>query len=244
MGRRPAKQGKGLVSVGFLHPGHYAACFAESLKGVLFADATGPQRIVSHPHGQMGKQVGSGAIVSGRNHLARLMCDESAAEWLFMVDSDMGFAADTVERLLAVADPIERPMVGALCFAHKTDGKASFYGQRFRACPTLYTFYEDDERVGFVPMLDYPDGQLVEVAATGGACVLIHRSLLERVRERYGDVWFDAITHPKGAVFSEDLSFCVRVAGVGSPIWVDTRVKTTHDKGGVFLDEEFYRGQQ
>ena len=41
----------GLISVGFLHPGHYAACFAESLQDLLFADLTGPQRIVSHDYG-------------------------------------------------------------------------------------------------------------------------------------------------------------------------------------------------
>lgn len=231
----------GAVSVGFLHPGHYAACFAESLKDLLFFDAAGAQRVVSHAHGQLGKQVGSGGIVSGRNQLAKVMCDESEAEWLFMVDSDMGFSPDTLERLLAVADPKARPVVGALCFACKTAGKAEHYGIRYRAVPTLYTFLEDDERIGFVPMLDYPADSLVPVAATGGACVLIHRSVLEGVRARYGDVWFDTIRHPKGAEFSEDLSFCVRVAGAGFPMYVDTSVKTTHDKGFVFLDEEFYR---
>jgi len=233
----------GGVSVGFLHPGHYAHCFAESLQDLILSDLSGPQR-TAHDFGKLGKECASGAIVAGRNQLAKIMCDQSPAEWLFMVDSDMGFAPDTLERLLAVADPKDKPIVGGLCFAHKTDGRASFYGTRYRACPTLYTFYEDDERVGFVPMLDYPVEQVVPVAATGGACVLIHRSVFERIRDKYGDVWFDTITHPKGqTVFSEDLSFCVRAAGVGVPIFVDTRIKTTHDKGGVFLDEEFYRRQ-
>jgi len=231
----------GAVSVGFLHPGHYAACFAESLKDLLFFDAAGAQRIVSHAHGQLGKQVGSGGIVSGRNQLAKVMCDESEAEWLFMVDSDMGFEPDTLERLLAAADSTERPVIGALCFACKTAGKAAHYGVRYRAVPTLYSFYEDDDRIGFVPMMDYPTDAVVPVAATGGACVLIHRTVLERIRDRYGDVWFDTISHPKGAVFSEDLSFCVRAAGIGVATHVDTSVKTTHDKGFVFLDEEFYR---
>lgn len=235
----------GAVSVGFLHPGHYAACFAESLQDLLFHDLAGEQRIVSHTHGKLGKECGSGAIVSGRNTLARVMCDESPAEWLFMVDSDMGFAPDTVERLIAAADPLERPVVGGLAFAHKTDGKAEFHGIRYRACPTLYDFVDLPDKVGFAPRLDYPRDVLVPVGATGGACLLIHRTVLERIRERYGDVWFDPITHPKGpTVFSEDLSFCVRVAGVGVPMFVHTGIKTTHDKGGVFLDEEFFDRQQ
>lgn len=231
----------GAVSVGFLHPGHYSACFAESLQDLILHDLANHQRIVSHTHGKLGKSCGSGGIVAGRNQLARVMCDESPAEWLFMVDSDMGFAMDTVERLIEVGQPV----VGALCFAHKTDGAASFYGTRYRATPTLYEFHELDDRVGFAPMFDYPRDQVVRVSATGGAAVLIHRTVLEEIRAAYGDVWFDPITHPVGpTVFSEDLSFCVRVAGAGFPMVVHTGVKTTHDKGGVFLDEAFYEMQE
>lgn len=234
----------GLASVGYLHPGHYSACFAESLIDLMFYDASGPARIVSHAHGKLAKECGSGGIVDGRNKLASTVLDESDAEWLFMVDSDMGFSADTLERLIAAADPIERPVVGGLCFAHKTDGRADFYGIRYRACPTIYDYVELPDQVGFAPRLDYPQDELVPVAGTGGACILIHRSALEAIRNAHGDVWFDPITHPSGTKFSEDLSFCIRLAAVDVPIYVHTGIKTTHDKGGVFLDEEFYLRQK
>lgn len=236
---------RGTVSVAFLHPGHYAACFAESLQDLLFHDLSCEQRIVSHQHGKMGKECGSGGLVAGRNKLAAAFLDESESEWLFMIDSDMGFAGDTVERLLVHADPYTHPIVGGLCFAMKTDGRSSFYGIRYRATPTLYEFAETDDRVGFVPNFDYPRDQLVKVAATGAACVIVHRRAMQAIRDRYGDVWFDPITHPKGpTTFSEDLSFCVRAAGCDMPMFVHTGVKTTHDKGGVFLDEDYYDQQR
>jgi GT2 family glycosyltransferase len=228
------------VTVGFLHPGHYAACFAESLKELLFHDLANNQRIVSHAFGQLAKECGSGGIVEGRNKLAQAMCDESEADWLFMVDSDMGFAPDTVERLLAVADRKTRPVVGALAFAHKTDGRGEFGTIRYLAQPTLYDIVELDDRIGVVPRFDYPRDEVVQVAATGGACVLIHRSAFLAIRAKYGDVWFDQVRHPKGAHFSEDLSFCIRLAACGIEVHVDTSIKTTHDKGGVFLDEAYY----
>jgi hypothetical protein len=53
-------------------------------------------------------------------------------------------------------------------------------------------------------------------------------------------VWFDTIRHPKGAHFSEDLAFCIRLAACGIPLHVHTGIRTTHDKGGVFLDEAHY----
>ena len=238
--RRPAEA---KVTVGFLHPGHYAECFAESLKDLLFHDAAHHQRIVSHTHGQLGKRCGSGQLVDGRNQVTAGFL-EGPAEWLFFVDSDMGFAADTVERLIAAADPVARPVMGALCFASKNDGKASLYGIRSRAQPTLYSYYEDDERAGFVPMFDYPRDEVVPVAGTGAAAILIHRSVAEAIAAKYGPSWWDIIAHPKGATFSEDLSFCVRVAAVDRPIHVHTGVKTTHDKGFAFLDEEFYDAQE
>ena len=234
-----------LVSVGFLHPGHYSACFAESLSDLITADLLGEQRIVSHPFGKMGKECGANGIVSGRNALARAVVDESEADWLFMVDSDMGFAADTVERLIAVADPVERPVVGALCFAMKSDGKGPMFARRYRMVPTIYDLRETDTEVGFVSRMGYQRDTFQECAATGAACTLIHRTVLEQVRDKYGPVWFDPITHPKGSTtFGEDLSFCVRVAALGHPLWVDSSVKTTHDKGFVFLDEETFDIQQ
>ena len=234
----------GTVTVGFLHPGHYAACFAESMTDLLLHDLSNRQRIVSHPHGKMGKECGSGGIVAGRNAITKAFLDESQAEWLFFVDSDMGFAADTVERLIAAADKDARPVVGGLCFAMKTAGRSSYYGILYRATPTLYEFADLEDRVGFVPMFNYPRDEAVKVAATGAACVLIHRSALDAVRASYGDVWWDTIKHPVGTTFSEDLSFCVRVAGCDLPLFVDTSVKTTHAKGSMFLDEEFYDRQQ
>jgi hypothetical protein len=233
----------GKVCVGYLHPGHVSNTFMLSLQDLLFYDMSLHQRIVGNHHGVMGKQCGAAGIGDGRNDLARATLD-SDAQWLFMIDSDMSFEPNIVERLIESAHAIDHPVVGGLAFAHRKDGNASLYGTRYRCVPTVYRFHEDDDKVGFVPVFDYPRNELVECSATGGAVLLIHRNALEAVRDKFGEVWFDMIRHPKGAHFSEDLSFCVRLSACGIPLFVDTRVKTGHDKGGVFYDEEFYDRQQ
>jgi hypothetical protein len=231
----------GLVSVGYLHPGDVSHCFMQSLRDVLMHDVTSDEpRIVTHRFGEMSKQCGAAGIADGRNFLVKTFLDESEAEWLWMVDADMGFAANTVERLVAAADPLERPVVGGLAFACKSDGMGPFGAGRFRPQPTLYDFVETGDKVGFLARMDYERDALVKVAGTGGACLLMHRSALELLRGRFGDVWFDPIRHPSGTVFSEDLSFCVRLAACDVPLFVDTRVKTTHDKGAVFFDEDTF----
>lgn len=231
----------GAVTVGFLHPGSYASCFAESFKELLLGDMIGNQRIVAHEHGQLALQASSAGIVDGRNTMAKFMCDHSEAEWLFMVDSDMGFAGDTVERLIDAADPDARPVVGGLCFGQRRAGGAPFHGATYMTQPTIYDWHEDDDVAGWMPRFDYERDALVQCSGTGGACLLIHRTVLERIRDRFGEEWFTPIAHPKAeSPFSEDLSFCIRVAAIGVPLFVHTGIKTTHDKGGVFLDEGHY----
>lgn len=239
----------GRVSLVFIHPGQQAHCFAQSKHRLVMFDAMTEGRMM-HPKGEMSKECGSNGIVAGRNVLAAAFLDESDAEWLFMVDADMGFPMETLERLIASADPAERPVVGALCFALKSDDStddvaAVTYARRYRMCPTVYDFRETDDAVGWVARLDYERDAMVECGATGAACTLVHRSVMEAVRAKYGDTWFTPVTHPKGpTTFGEDLSFCVRVAACDFPLWVDTSVKTTHDKGGVFLDEYSYDIQE
>ena len=234
----------GTVMLGHLSPGVVSVCFAESLIDLMFYDAAHTGRL-QHRYGKLHKECGADGIYAGRNRLAQVMLDESTAEWLFFIDSDMGFAPDTVDRLIASADPETHPVVGGLAFAMKSDGTGPMFARRYRATPTVYRLFEDETEVGFVPMFDYPRDEVVPVGATGAACLLIHRSALEAVRDSFGDRWFNHLEKPKGdGHFGEDMAFCIRLAACDVAIHVDTAVKTTHDKGGVFFDEDTFDVQQ
>lgn len=234
----PTPHPDGSVCVGFLHPGEWADCFGQSLVTMYLHDAYHSHRLV--PGGrQFRENAQSGGIVAGRNRVAQKFLDDTDCEWLFMVDSDMGFGPSTVDDLIAAADPVERPVVGGLCFALRADGPGEHYGRKYIVVPTLYEFGEDNEGIGFRSILDYPRDQMVRVAGTGAACVIMHRSALVKLREKLGDHWYDPVTY-KGITFSEDLSFCIQLAAAGSPLWVNTAVRTEHYKGGVYLDEREY----
>jgi hypothetical protein len=73
--------------------------------------------------------------------------------------------------------------------------------------------------------------------------------VLEKMHAERPGHWYQPIEIGKGAErgfteFGEDLSFCLRAKALGFPVYVHTGVKTTHDKGGVFLDEDTYDLQQ
>ena len=235
---------KGTVAVGYLDDGHnWAACFGISLRNMFMFDQVMEKRFRG---GELRLTAGTATIPQARNNMMKAFL-RSDAEWLFMVDTDMGFTDDTVERLLKAAHALDRPVVGALCFALRGSPQAhtKLHAARYDIVPTVYDWVEIEDEVGFAPVKDYPRNQLVPIAATGAACMLIHRLAVEKVQAKYGDEWFSQTTHPTGdrgepRTFSEDLSFCVRLAACEIPLFVDTRVKTTHDKGALFLDEETY----
>jgi hypothetical protein len=86
---------------------------------------------------------------------------------------------------------------------------------------------------------DYPPDTVLSVAGTGAACLLMHRSALQRVRDAYGDEWFVPVKYPDGRFVSEDLSLCYRFGVQGIPVHVHTGVKTTHAKQ-IWVGEEHF----
>ena len=103
--------------------------------------------------------------------------------------------------------------------------------------PPLFQWADVQGVTGFQVIQDYPRDQLVNVAATGSAFVLIHRSAFERVAEQYGRSWYSPVFNESAGMWiSEDLSFCTRLGALDIPVHVHTGVKTTHLKP-LWLDE-------
>ena len=165
-------------------------------------------------------------------------------EWLFWIDTDMGFQPDIVSRLLKVANRKTHPVVGALCFARKRHhGGDGYNGHRAFTVPTIYDWVELPDGVrGFAPRASYERGALVECHATGSAAILIHRSVFERMAEKHDGQWYSQIPDGQGNVLGEDMSFCVRLVELAVPLHIHTGVKTTHHKR-VWLSEEMYDQQ-
>ncbi|HEU4751757.1 MAG TPA: glycosyltransferase family A protein, partial [Armatimonadota bacterium] len=187
---------RGSVVVGYLDPGQWSASFGLSYRDLCLYDAASSQRIVRPSGAELRQVCASGGIAEARNDVARAFLDTDG-EWLWFVDSDMGFAADTVDRLVASADRYAAPVMGGLCFALRRTARpspATLNAPEFAIIPTCYAYAETGDEVGFLPIQDYGRDQVIKVAGTGAACLLIHRDVLVKVRATYGDAWFDPIT--------------------------------------------------
>jgi hypothetical protein len=154
----------------------------------------------------------------------------------------MGFAPETLDRLIEAADPDERPMVGALCFTQRETEADGMGGWRCHATPTVFDWTHHKDQQGFAVRWDYPANTVTRVHGTGSACILIHRGVFERVEKEFGPVWYNrAPNMSTGQLISEDLSFCVRVNALDIPIYVHTGVRTTHQKTIWLQDEDYWQ---
>lgn len=184
---------------------------------------------------------GPGSLVEGRNLAVKHFLDESDEDYLLFVDTDMGFTPDAVETLVFAADPVTRPVVGGLCFALKHTGPDGKGGFNVTPLPTLFQWGETPEQGhGFVSRFKYPENTLTQVAGTGAAFLLVHRSVYERLRKEQGDTWFNEVQYLDGTKISEDLSFCYRVGQLDVPVYVHTGVSVTHHKE-LWLSDKDYR---
>lgn len=218
------------VAIGYCRSTNLDGIFAERLMDVQDYDWLHNHRIRKRIFIESGPR-----IAAARNRVVERWLEDPESQWLWMLDTDMTFTADTLDRLLEAADPVERPIVGGLCFAG---------GRDFRIAPTIYVANPDAPpgELNLQLHFDYPADSLIRVHATGAACLLIHRSVGEKLYARYHEKtvhpWF-AETEMGGKDIGEDVTFCIRAGLEGFPIYVHTGIKIGHRKTTTLTEDEY-----
>lgn len=138
-------------------------------------------------------------------------------QWLFFLDSDVIPPADTIHRLIKHGLPIASGVY------HRRSPPAGI--------PVMM------KPVGQW-VASYPANSLIEVDVVGAGCLLIHRSVIEKLRDnpdpkRPGKLWFDWRVDMRGHApdlecLSEDFSFCMRAKQLGFKTMVDTSIQCRH----------------
>lgn len=213
--------------IAYAHPGQVTGEFHESLIAAIMGDRQ--QRIVGHLAITSGPR-----IASARNEMCRrFLAHPDSPNWLWMLDADMEFPVDALERLLKYADKYTRPIMGGLCFG----------GRRGDVFPTIYRLVNDPEKP-VETIKDFPLDATVKVDATGTACLLIHRSVLTKMLAQFPEPapWFSESVY-NGVEFGEDVTFCLRAAQLNIPVHVHTGVTIGHVKPRVIGLTDFLEQQ-
>lgn len=237
----------GSVAYGFCSPEQVHAEWMRCKTMVEMRDAYGPQHLVGQYH-----HFASGAhVATARCRIVKdFLANPSKPEWLWMVDTDATFDDLILERLLAVADPVKAPIVGALAFGvvpkKGADGKDMVPNEvgafELELFPTMYRLRGDGQ---MLRLLDYERNAVVPVDATGCHCLLIHRSVFEDERWDHSHPlpWFRMGSLLRNEEVSEDMFFCIHARQMGYPIFVHTGARTGHIKPFI-ADEDRYLAQR
>lgn len=205
--------------IGYCHSKDVAAEFCASLYAMGQEAKTPIDALLTYRSGPN--------ISTARNLIvADFLNRQGAPPWLLMVDTDMVFAGDALDRLVAAADPVKRPLLGALCFSQ--NGAADPY-------PVMYELGKaDNGSLAFTRYTTWPQDTCQRVSATGAAFLLMHRDALKRIEKVSNDPaapWFreSAIGAPL-SLMGEDMTFCLRAAAADIPVHVHTGVQVGHMK--------------
>lgn len=224
---RHGNRGRRDVVIGYCRPGTVDGHFFDAINKLTLYDRDHGQRIAAFVGVEAGPR-----IATARCNVVKRFLEECTEEWFNWFDVDMVPPPDYLEQLLVVADPKERPIVGALCFA----------GGRTKIVPTIYTIHNTDGKLESETELAYPPNQVIEVGGTGSACLLIHRSVFENVlgmmEPGHPLPWYqDVVIENKD--WGEDLVFCLRARATGARVWIHTGVHVGHRKSWT-IDQAAY----
>ena len=162
---------------------------------------------------------------------------ETDGDWLFSCHNDVAFQPQTLMRLLSW----DKPLISALVFMRagpilphiwrSYSEEHLIYAMRVK--DTKEFFWRHKEGIVWGPNViePRPDDALAEINFTSTSCTLIHRKVLEAIKEKYGEEWFVMDNDYTGG--GEDRRFFEHAREVGFPAYVDRSCVAGHLAGDV-----------
>jgi len=199
--------------------------------------------------GYLHLRAGGMPVDMARNELVRKFL-ESECEWLLQIDSDMGFARESLARLAQRTAAAGLRMISALCFTRYRPPMPTIFrgvtrvredGREFlhiRCRETMEWLEAHPEALEECPCVlePSPEDALVRADASGGAFLLVQREVFEALSEP----WFVRDDLKKG----EDFYFFERARRAGFELWVDRSVICGHEWGEQYIGPEDFVAYQ
>lgn len=173
-------------------------------------------------------------IARQRDKVINHWYDTNKADWILWVDSDVVISVDTFKLLWDNKDITERPILTGVYFT--TDQPEE---SLMTPMPTLFNFVESNGNVGISRVHPLPKNKLMQVGAAGMGYVLMHRSIVDRIKAVLPNVpLFSDIGHGKDFM-GEDIYFFALCDKADVPVYAHTGATVPHMKRFSF-DEHYY----
>jgi hypothetical protein len=186
----------------------------------------------------MGVPVNNAVRVQG-NQIARQrqaaieMWQKVNTDWALWVDSDIVLTKEMLKSLWDAADKVARPIVSGVYFISK-----NMEGSLMQPMPCVFNETGNEYEITYLHPL--PKNQIVKVDNAGMGLVLMHKSVLKGLNDKFPDQFWFGENNERGEKFiGEDISFFRKVKAAGIPVHAHTGVLAKHMKRFAF-DEAYY----
>jgi hypothetical protein len=155
------------------------------------------------------------------------------AEWLLWVDSDIILSPDVLEMLWNAADKKTKPVVSGLYFVSNQNEQSLM-----EPMPAIYMETGDPYRTQVIH--PFPENGVIPIDIAGFGLMLMHRSIIDPVRNAAGDISvFGENQQAADKFISEDVSFCRNLKKAGIQLHAHTGAHVQHMKTFSF-DKNYY----
>jgi len=161
--------------------------------------------------------------------------EKSKSDWLLWVDSDVVISPETFKLLWDNKDAKERPLLSGVYFT--TDNPEE---PLMVPMPTVFSFTnKGDGTFGLARIHPLPKNKLIKVDATGFGFILMHRSIVEKVKAVSPDGQMFMEMGRGSKFIGEDIFFFMLCDRAEVPLYCHTGALAPHMKRFSF-DEHYY----
>ena len=158
--------------------------------------------------------------------------DQLDTDWLLWVDSDIVLTVDILKKLWETANKVIKPVVSGIYFISKQDE-----GTLIAPLPQIFNDVDEFTIKHIHPL---PDNEVIQIDCAGMGLVLMHRSIVLKLREAFpGESMFAEKEAPGNKYVSEDVVFFRKLKAAGVPVYAHTGAIAQHMKR-FNLDEKYY----
>jgi hypothetical protein len=215
------------VALGWCDNGTTDGKFTEGLTTAIIAGAPNGM-IINTSIRVQGNQIGR-----QRQVLFDHWADKLKTDWLLWVDSDIVLNLDSMKLLWQTADKINKPVVSGVYFISKENE-----GTLMRPFPVLFDNVSEFQIKYHHPL---PENQVLKVDCAGFGFVLMHKSIVPKMREANPGkgMFMETGDGQDDHFIGEDIIFFRRMAKAGIPLHAHTGAIVKHMKR-FSLDYDYY----
>ena len=156
------------------------------------------------------------------------------SDWLLWVDSDIELTPQVMQTLWDIADKDTMPVVTGVYFISKST-------EQMMMVPMPCVFFEGEHEHQIHYIHPLPENEVLKVDIAGMGLVLMHRSVVEKLRATFPDEsLFAEVENVGDKYISEDVVFFRKLQRAGIPVYAHTGALVRHFKRFA-LNEAYYR---